>query len=705
MIQSPDDRRPAMTPQLAMRVTVVGSFALLMFAIIFFRLWFLQVLSTTKYANASTVNRVRKIDVPAARGDIIDRNGKILVTSVPSIDVQISLPDLPAPASQTNIVNPPGPDMAVYRRVASTLNMSMAKHKCTFPNPLDTSKALTVPLATMPCLVAKQEMNLPYQSVTVTQDISQYAYFYLAEHRTDASLRGVEALKVYRRSYPLNTLAAQLFGTVGPINSTEITSQSNGVVTSPRRYRGLSVNAVIGQSGLEAQYDRYLRGTDGYQSVQVNSLGLFAGHLAGKKSMAGNTLKLSLDVNLQKTGEQSLATSIASNPPATGGAFVAMNPTTGEIYAMGSNPTFNPTDFTHPMAQSYYDTHYRNTSSGSPLFNRAISGGGPDGSTFKPITATAALESGKWGINSTYDDTGQFCFPRTTLCLHNAGGVANGPLDLRNALRVSDDVFFYNLGFQLNVDPIAHPNGGALQSWARKFGIGRDPGIDLPSASSGVLPSPKYLKDLYTQQEVPCENATGIYKGRPKHPASQGGCGIASPIGWTIGDNVNTAVGQGNVQVTPLQLAVAYAAIANGGTIVRPHVGLQIDAADGSVVQNFQPSVVRRLHINPTYLDTIRQGLRDAASAPGGTSATVFANFPQRVYGKTGTAQYNGQADYSWYACYVPASTTSKPIVVIVKVEQGGFGAVAAAPVARQILNQWFYGTPGPYVAGTSHTR
>jgi penicillin-binding protein 2 len=115
--------------------------------------------------------------------------------------------------------------------------------------------------------------------------------------------------------------------------------------------------------------------------------------------------------------------------------------------------------------------------------------------------------------------------------------------------------------------------------------------------------------------------------------------------------------------------------------------------------------VVRRLHINPAYLDTIRQGLRDAASAPGGTSATVFANFPQQVYGKTGTAQYNGQADYSWYACYVPASATSKPIVVIVKVEQGGFGAVAAAPVARQILNQWFYGKPGPYVAGTSHTR
>src|SRR5581483_4938552 len=151
--------------------------------------------------------------------------------------------------------------------------------------------------------------------------------------------------------------------------------------------------------------------------------------------------------------------------------------------------------------------------------------------------------------------------------------------------------------------------------------------------------------------------------------------------------------------------AVAYSAIANGGTIVRPHVGMQVDSPDGNVVQNFQPAAVRHLHINPLYLDTIRQGLREAASAPGGTSVDVMGNFPQQVYGKTGTAQYNGQSDYAWYACFVPATATTKPITVVVTVEQGGFGDVAAAPVARQILSQWFYGKPGPYVAGSSKTR
>ena len=176
------------------------------------------------------------------------------------------------------------------------------------------------------------------------------------------------------------------------------------------------------------------------------------------------------------------------------------------------------------------------------------------------------------------------------------------------------------------------------------------------------------------------------------------------PESWTIGDNVNVAVGQGDVQVTPLQLAIAYSAIANGGTIVTPHVGEDIQNAQGTVLQPIDPPARRHLNINPLYLQTIREGLREAASAPGGTSADVMGNFPEQVYGKTGTAQYisNGvEQDYAWYACFVPASATSKPIVVVVWVEQGGFGDVAAAPVARQILSQWFLNRPGTYTAGT----
>jgi penicillin-binding protein 2 len=242
-----------------------------------------------------------------------------------------------------------------------------------------------------------------------------------------------------------------------------------------------------------------------------------------------------------------------------------------------------------------------------------------------------------------------------------------------------------------------------LQEWARKYGIGQSTGIDLPDATRGALPTPNYLKVLY-QEELQCENATGPYAGLPKHPASEGGCGIASNPYWTVGDNVNTGVGQGDVEVSPLQLAIVYSALANGGTIVTPHVGMDIQSADGTVLQKIDPPPARHIGINAVYLDAIREGLREAASQPGGTSDDVMGNFPQQVYGKTGTAEYNGQQDYAWYACFVPATATSKPIVVVVWVEQGGFGDVAAAPVARQILSQWFYGKPGPYTSGTSTT-
>jgi penicillin-binding protein 2 len=369
---------------------------------------------------------------------------------------------------------------------------------------------------------------------------------------------------------------------------------------------------------------------------------------------------------------------------------------------MGSLPTFNPNIFTKPISQAAYE-QLNNASSNYPLLNRAIQSAGPTGSTFKVITATAALESGDWNIDDSYDDTGQFCFPGTTDCLHNSGHAAYGTVNLVQAIKVSDDIFFYNLGARTNVDT---PQGGPLQEWAKKFGIGQPTGVDLPGEVSGTRPTPAWRANR-NKLESECEQAIGPYKGDPKHPAADGGCGIAvtPPEQWTIGDNVNMAVGQGDVQVTPMQLAVVYSALANGGTIVRPHVGLDIQNSQGVVLQKIQPPAARHIDINPLYRQTILEGLREAASQSGGTSAGVFGNFPEQVYGKTGTAQYisNGvEQDYAWYACFVPGSATTKPITVVVTVEQGGFGAVAAAPVAREILSQWFFGKPGKYQAGAA---
>ena len=286
---------------------------------------------------------------------------------------------------------------------------------------------------------------------------------------------------------------------------------------------------------------------------------------------------------------------------------------------------------------------------------------------------------------------------------HNAGNAVDGTLDLVNAIRVSSDDFFYNLGRLTNADPTTHPNGGPLDHWARKFGIGRATGVDLPGESSGTLPTPRWRASR-NKLEAQCDSATGPFKGKPKHPP--GGCGIADGTNtpWSAGDNENLAVGQGNVQVTPLQLAVAYSALANGGTIVTPHLGLDLQSAAGTVLQKIDPKPARHIDINPLYRDAILEGLHDGAQTPGGTSDDVMGNFPEQVYGQAGTAQYTGQADYAWYVCFVPSSATSRSILVVVHVERGGFGDTAAAPVARQILSQWFFGKPGVYKAGTSRT-
>ena len=474
---------------------------------------------------------------------------------------------------------------------------------------------------------------------------------------------------------------------MGPISPQEVKDP---------HYKGVSQNAIVGQSGLEWYYDRYLRGQDGAQRVQVDSLGRFTRYLSGRTPVAGHNLRLSLDVGLQKVGQQALAQAIANNPPANGGAFVALNPVNGEVYAMGSNPTFNPNIFTKPLSESQYKA-LNNPTSGFPLINRAIQSAGPTGSTFKPITATAALQSGVWSPGQTYDDTGQFCIDAE--CRRNAGGAANGVLDLVNAIRVSDDIFFYNLGALLNADPATHPNGGALQHWAHLYGIGRRTGIDLGGEVSGNLPSPRWRQHV-DRLERECELGIGPYKGYGRRSS----CGIADGRQWSIGDNINLAVGQGDVQASPLQLAVAYSAIANYGKVVRPHLGLDVEAPDGTILQKINPAPTRQLPVNPANLDLIRAGLHEAAQTAGGTSDDVFGNFPEQVYGKTGTAQYNGQQDYSWYVCFVPPSATSKPILVVVWVEQGGFGAVAAAPAAREILSDWFFGKPGQYVAGSSKT-
>jgi penicillin-binding protein 2 len=475
--------------------------------------------------------------------------------------------------------------------------------------------------------------------------------YYLRENQS--SFPGVSVERVFTRDYRQGTLAAHLFGNVG-----EVTSQQ---LREPR-YAGLHPGDQVGQSGVEYEYDRYLRGRPGTDRVQVDALGRPTGQLQSIPAGPGDDVRLTIDSNLQATGEGAL------DSFGLPGAFVAMNAQNGEILAMGSAPSFDPSVFTHPITPSAY-RQLTSQKTDAPLANRAIQGLYPTGSTFKMITATAALQDHLIRPDTIFNDTGSLKLD-ANLTLHNAGKAIYGPLNMSDALKVSSDIYFYHLGLEAK----ASKGHGQIQDWARQYGIGEKTGIDLPSEVDGLLPTPAWRNRLYADKLT----------DRP----------------WSAGDNVNLAVGQGDLEADPLQMAVAYAALGNDGTVVTPHIADDVESVTGRVLQEIRPAPRRHIDISPTTRDTIMTGLTRAATEPGGTSYPVFGNFPIQVAGKTGTAQRPNQPDQSWYIVMAPAKNPQ--IVVAVTIERGGFGVDTAAPVAARILERYFHTSITPTASATS---
>jgi len=334
--------------------------------------------------------------------------------------------------------------------------------------------------------------------------------------------------------------------------------------------------------------------------------------------------------------------------------------------------------FARPISQDTYD-QLRSEANGSPLFSRAIAAAYPSGSTFKPVTALAALSEGILTPGQIINDQGYFDLGDRRL--KNAKDAVFGPVDLAEALKVSSDVFFYTLGARANA------RGPIIQEWARKLGFGRPTGIDLPGEQEGLVPDPDWRNSGY-RRYTRCVKREKVPAGTTAALLACGG--IERP--WSLGDNVNLAIGQGDFQATPLQMAVGYSAIVNdGGKVVRPHVGMAVEDGAGRIVEELDHPPRRRVDIEPEHRQAIMEGLRRAAMEQGGTSSAVFDGFARGrldVYGKTGTVERLNQPDQAWYAAYVPHPT--RPIVVVVTVEKGGFGSETAAPAARLILSEWF---------------
>jgi penicillin-binding protein 2 len=680
MIEPVRERTAPVSPQMALRIAALGVGALVMFAIIFFRLWYLEVLSGDKYREQANNNKIRLVREQAPRGAIVDRNSRTLVENRQATVIQLrptSLPDEERAAANRwgqavgqrlrrpkghrgpKIAVPPIPYVAGHDLHARFRRLG---------------RVLGVSVRTIQTQVIRQLAITPYAPVTIKTDVPHPVRDYIKERQE--SFPGVDVKRVFLRRYPYHQLAAQIVGNIGQVSPAELKGD---------KYRHVPAGTIVGQDGLEYSYDRYLRGRDGLTRIVVDANGNPTRTDLQRHADPGRQLQLSLDLGLQRAAQDAMARAGHGLP----GAFVAMDPTNGEVLALGSYPSFDPSILSRPITQSTFERVF-GEQAGSPAYNRAIAGYYPTGSTFKPITAMAALTHGIITPDTPINDSGciEIGLAHQRFC--NAGEHANGTVSLRAALQVSSDVFFYTMGRDLNALP--HQ---PLQTWAHALGLGRRTGIDLPGEITGLIPD-RAWRTRINKKEINWEKRT-----------HHGCCRYSDKREWTVGDNVNLAVGQGDLQATPLQMATAYSTIVTGGRVPKPHLGLNVQDNTGRQIQRLNPGSARHVKIDPAYRQAIMDGLHAAASQPGGTSFDVFAGWDQNrfpIFGKTGTAQRNGQEDQSWYVAYAyDGSPDHKPIVVAVTVEKGGFGAEAAAPAARLMLSKWF-GVKAKFVAGSSRT-
>ena len=612
-----------------LRLGVVGIVVLSLFAALLARLWYLQVLAAPTFRVAATANEVRLVYDEAPRGRILDRNGKVLVDNRVAQAITLARADA---RRHPEVVD----------RLAVLLGMSDT----------DVNGRIADPRFT------------PYKPVPIAVDVDKAKLVYIREHQGD--FPGVDISQFPERSYPNGTLGAHLVGYVGEINDAEL---------ADRKGKGYRPGDSIGKSGVEQTYESDLRGQPGLSKLEVDAHGRVLRSLGTRPAVQGHDLRLTADLDVQRLAEESLAQGLdaarhtydrASRKDfaAPAGAVVVMDPRDGSILALASNPSFDPASFVNGIRPDVFaglqspDSHF-------PLNDRAIQGLYSPGSTFKLATAIAALEKSVVTPSTTYNDTGVFHLPHCAgkCTFRNALGEAHGRVALQRAITVSSDFYFYTLGAAF-WSGRGSVGDSAIQDVARSLSLGERTGIALPAEAKGLIPDP--------------ENRKRRHDANPK----------AFPNGqWFIGDNVNMAIGQGEVSITPLQLANAYATFANGGTVFQPRVAERVVSQSGAVVRELAPVVNRRVGLPAAVRDPVMAGLRGVPADPQGTGRAAFQGFDLGAFpvaGKTGTAQIVGSQDTALFVAMAPAGDPR--YVVAAVMEESGFGGEAAAPVVRRIL-------------------
>jgi penicillin-binding protein 2 len=657
-----------MIPRSRRRLFGLYAIALAMLVTLGGRLWYLQVLDTTQYKALAAVNQTRTIVVPAVRGMITDDTGQPLVRNQASLTVSVDMMTL----SQTT--NDDG--KAVLARLAPLLHLS------------DKTLSEKVRLCTrgvqQPCWTGS-----PYQPIPVEENVSVKVALQIMEE--PAEFPGVTAQVQPVVQYPMPDGAnpAQVLGYLQPITQSEMAADH-----IPET--GFAQDDLVGQAGLEEQYNAELTGKPGTQIVSVNAAGDVLGTVGGTPAQTGDTLITSLNSKVQAVAQQALTDAVgraqaAGNSVNQGAAIVET--TTGRILAMASYPDYNPSIWTNGIAQKQYNYLF-DPSSGEPIMNWATQGQYAPGSTFKVVSTAAAVADG-FSLYGLYNCPASVNIAGRTFI--NDGNPGQGAMTFQEALIQSCDTVYYDIGYQMyqSDDPgantvlSAHAPIQKMQKMELEWGFGNYTGLDLPEGSTGTIPTRQWLYYTWEDNAHKGQNwckygkADGSYVQQIEYDDCQSGWV------WEPGQAAIAAIGQGYVTVTPLQLANAYTALANGGTLYSPRIGEALVSASGKVVRKINPPVIRHLPVASNTLAYIRNAL--AGVVTQGTAAGAFAGFPLHqvcVAGKTGTAQIEGAVATSVFASFAPCDHPK--LVVVVMLPHSGYGADAAAPAVRQIWDGIF---------------
>jgi penicillin-binding protein 2 len=640
------------------------------------RLWYLQVLDSTQYKQLAAANQTRQIVVPAVRGQILDDEGRPLVSNTTSMVVSVNMMQL----SQTTTDG----GQSVLRRLAALLGMSYKL--------LSEKVRLCTATVPAPCWPGS-----PYQPIPVNQGVKAQTALQIMEE--PQQFPGVTAQIQPVVDYPMPGGAnpAQALGYLQPITQQEMAKEH-----IPET--GFAQDDLVGQSGLEAQYNTALTGKPGTQVVSVNAAGDVTGTVGGTAATNGDTLVTSLNAQVQAVAQKALDNALAKaraqgNNVNQGAAIVET--TTGRIVAMASYPDYNPSIWTNGISQAQFKNLF-GTASGEPIMNWATQGQYAPGSTFK-VTSTAAAVADGYSLNGLYNCPASVNINGQTF--YNDGQPSLGDMSFAEALIQSCDSVYYDIGYQMwqtdnmQANSQANPNAPTqkMQQMELDWGFGKYTGIDLPEESPGTIPTRQWLywlwKDNAHTGQNWCKygNANGSYVQQIEYQDCQSG------YVWEPGQAAIAAIGQGYVTATPLQLANAYTALANGGTLYNPRIGEALVSPTGKVTARINPTVIRRLPVSSSTLAYMRNAL--AGVVTQGTAAGAFAGFPLNkvcVAGKTGTAQIMGKNATSVFASFAPCQNPK--YVVVVMLPNSGYGADAAAPAVRQIWDG-IYGLEGSKAA------